>query len=124
MKGETERRTFVDRTIRFFREKSTVSLLTGIAYQATNTLLSLILPYLLITGFGSETNGLLASVSQLFVYLSLLEGGISAAATQALYRPLSAHDKDAVSAVMAATAKSYCRTGIIYIVIVSGIAVL
>ena len=44
----------------------------------------LILPRLFITGYGSEMNGLLSSVSQAYVYVSLIGGGIGTAALQAL----------------------------------------
>lgn len=97
-----------------FHNKSFLNLITGVGYQVINTILGLILPHLFITEFGSETNGLLSSVAQLFIYLELLEGGVSVASTQALYRPLSQDNKGEISAIMAATRRYFYRTGAVY----------
>ena len=51
-------------------------------------ILGFILPRLLITSFGSEVNGLLSTVTQIFAYLALLEAGIGNSAVNALYKPL------------------------------------
>ena len=79
-----------------------------------NTGMSLILPYLFITKFGSETNGLLNSIAQLFVYLELLEAGVGSATIQALYKPIARNDHDSINSILSATKKYYIRTGIIY----------
>ena len=42
-------------------------------------------------------------------YLVLLEAGLGAASTQALYKPLSENDWDKAGSIMSATAKSYRR---------------
>lgn len=51
-------------------------------------ILGFVLPRLLITSFGSEVNGLLSTVTQIFTYLALLEAGIGNSAVNALYKPL------------------------------------
>ena len=51
-------------------------------------IIGIILPRLLITSFGSEINGLLSTVTQIFTYLALLESGIGNSAINALYKPL------------------------------------
>ncbi len=94
--------------------KSVWNLLSGVSYQLINTLLGLVLPYLFITSFGSETNGLLSSVTQLFVYLDLLEAGVGTASLQALYKPLSRDNKDEINGILSATNSYYKKTGIIY----------
>ena len=96
------------------KSKSTVNLLTGLAYQIINTGMSLMLPYLFITKFGSETNGLLNSIAQLFVYLDLLEAGVGSATIQALYKPIACNDHDSINSILSATKVYYIRTGIIY----------
>lgn len=74
------------------------------------------MPYLFITSLGSETNGLLSSIGQLFVYLGLLEAGVGTATLQALFKPVAADDKDGISAILAATNRYYIKTGIYYTV--------
>lgn len=99
-------------------KKSLANLMTGVSYQIINTLLGLVLPYLFITSFGSETNGLLSSITQLFVYVNLLEAGVGAASVQAMYRPLANGDRDGVNGILAATTRFYLRTGILYVLVV------
>ena len=96
---------------------------TAIVYQVINTVMGLVLPYLFITEFGSETNGLLSSVAQLFVYLSLLEGGVGAASTQALYAPIAKFDRKEISSIMAATTQYYRRIAPLYSALVVVLAI-
>lgn len=104
-------------------KRSIVNIITAVSYQAVNTLLGLILPYLFITEFGSETNGLLSSVTQLFVYVNLLEGGVGGATIQALYKPISRKDETNICEIMAATSRYYLKTGFWYGVLVIILAV-
>ena len=95
----------------------------GIISQIVTLLLGILIPRLLIINYGSEVNGLLSSVKQVFVYVSLLEAGIGTAALQALYAPIAADDKEHTSAIMAATDRYYKRTGILYAIAVIALAV-
>ncbi len=101
--------------IRRGRTKSGLNLITGLTHQVINTFLGLVLPYLFITQFGSETNGLLNSIAQLFVYLQILEAGVGAASRQALYKPLANDQRTSVNEILSATSKYYKKTGIIYL---------
>ncbi len=104
------------------KERSKVNMLTGMAYQLVNTLLGLVLPYLFITSLGSEANGLLSSITQLFVYLELLEAGVGGAAQQALYRPLAREDKGGINRILSAMSGYYQKTGGIYALLMTALA--
>lgn len=95
-------------------EKSFKIFCFGVISQIVTLLLGIIIPRLVIVNFGSDVNGLLSSVKQIFVYVSLLEAGIGTAALQALYAPIAADDKAQISGIMAATDRYYKRTGIFY----------
>lgn len=86
----------------------------GVISQITTLLLGIILPKLLIVNYGSEVNGLLSSIRQIFVYVALLEAGIGTASLQALYEPVAKGDARRASEIMAATDHYYKRTGLIY----------
>ena len=86
----------------------------GILYQVVTMFLGIVIPKLLIVSYGSEVNGLLSSVRQVFVYVALLEAGIGTASLQALYEPIVAGNHERVSQIMAATDRYYKRTGFIY----------
>lgn len=86
-------------------------MISGILSQAVTLALGIVLPYLLIGGFGSEVNGLLSSIRQIFVYVALLEAGVGTAALQALYNPVVTGNKEKVCQIMAATDRYFRRTG-------------
>ena len=86
----------------------------GLIAQVITLLLGIIIPKLLIVSYGSEVNGLLSSVRQIFVYVALLEAGIGTASLQALYAPMAKGDHKKTSEIMAATDHYYKRTGVLY----------
>ncbi len=90
------------------------NILYGILSQVITMGISIIVPRLVLINLGSETNGLLHSISTVFTYLSLLEAGVGKATNQALYKPLASDDKNEINRIMAATNKFYRRTGYIY----------
>lgn len=80
--------------------------------------LGLIVPRLVLLNLGSESNGLLSSVTSMLSYMSLLEAGVGTATLNALYKPLSERNHDAINGIMSATNHFYRRTGYIYLVLV------
>ena len=84
----------------------------------------LILPKLFIVGYGSEMNGLLSSINQVYVYVSLIGGGIGTASLQALYKTVAADDCRATNAVLAATHHIYKRAGAVYFSLVILLSIL
>ena len=75
------------------------NLLSGIAYQVILIVIGFLLPRLYLENFGSEVNGVLSTIKQIFVYLSLLEAGIGLATTQALYKPVAQRDHAKAGAI-------------------------
>ncbi|MCI6996814.1 MAG: sugar isomerase [Eubacterium sp.] len=86
----------------------------GVIAQVVTLILGIVIPKLLIVSYGSEVNGLLSSIRQVFVYVALLEAGIGTASLQALYKPMAEDDHQRTSEIMAATDHYYKRTGILY----------
>ncbi|MCQ2420441.1 MAG: sugar isomerase [Clostridia bacterium] len=96
------------------KKRSQKIFISGLLSQIVTLLLGIIIPRLVIVSYGSEVNGLLSSVRQIFVYVALLEAGIGTASLQALYAPIAAGDHAQVSSIMAATDRYYKRTGTLY----------
>ena len=67
---------------------------------------------------GSEANGFMASITQIFVYMSILEAGVGTAAIQALYKPIGLDDKHKINGILSATSKYYKKTGKYYLLAV------
>lgn len=95
--------------------KITYNLILGIGSELLTILLGIIVPRLILTSYGSETNGLLSSVTQIYSYVALLEAGIGTAAVQAMYQTIGKNDRDRTNAIMAATNRYYHRTGLLYL---------
>lgn len=104
--------------------KSVKNIFWGIFGQVITMVIGLILPRLRIASFGSEVNGLLSSVQQVYVYLALLEAGVGATSLQALYGPVAKEDRDNINGIMAATHGYYLKTGFIYLIAVLAFAVI
>ena len=99
------------------------NLISSLVYQVVLIALSFLLPRLYLENFGSEVNGVLSTIKQIFVYLFLLEAGVGLATTQALYKRIGEKDYKSANEVLSATNLYYKRTGIIYLAIVLLIAV-
>lgn len=97
------------------RKKIKLNLLLGIVSQLVTIVLGILLPRLVLKSYGSEVNGLLSSVTQIYSYIAIVEAGVGGATIQALYRTLSRQDREATNAVLAATNKYYHKSGIIYL---------
>ena len=98
------------------------NLLSGILYQVVLIVLSFLLPRLYLENFGSEVNGVLQTIKQIFTYMCLLEAGIGLATLQALYKPVAEKNNDRVSSIISATHNYYVKIGFVYAAIVLVIA--
>ena len=93
------------------------NVVSSVIYQFVLISLSFILPRLYLENFGSEVNGVLSTIKQIFAYMLLLEAGVGLATTQALYKRMGSKDYKSASAVLSATNAYYIKTGIIYLCI-------
>lgn len=86
--------------------------------------LGFVVPRIFISNYGSDINGLLSTLGQVFTYLALLEAGISQAAKMALYKPL--HDKslEDISKVSSVARGYYRRISIFYIAAVIVVSII
>lgn len=105
------------------RKRSFLNIVIGIGSQIISIALGIIIPRLFLMSFGSEMNGFLNSITQIFAYFALLEAGVGAATLQALYGPIAKNDEMGISGIMAATDHYYKKTGILYFVAVLALAI-
>ncbi|NGM84595.1 sugar isomerase [Paenibacillus sp. 7124] len=104
-------------------KRSFLNISIGLLSQLVTIALSFFIPRLIMLNYGSEANGLVASITQIIAYLSLLEAGVGAASIQALYRPISKNDRSKINDILAATSIYYKKTGLYYFAAVVLIAV-
>ncbi len=97
------------------RKRSVYNTLTDLFTQLLSMAFAVIVPRFFVLGYGSEINGLLQSVNQVFGFFTLLEAGVGALALQALYRPVAENDRNRISAVLAATDRQYKKVAAAYL---------
>lgn len=90
------------------KSKLIKNITTGFGGQFIAIILGLIVSRLFITSYGSDVNGLLGTITQIFTYVALLEAGIGQAARNLLYKPFHEKDAKGISEV-ASIAESYFR---------------
>lgn len=100
-----------------------LNIFSSLLLQAVSGVCGLILPRFVLARFGSEVNGLSASVSQILGYTVLLEGGIGGVMRAALYKPLVHRDMDEVSGIYHQIRLSFRRISYIFIVFACLLAV-
>ena len=105
-------------------KRSAYNIIFGIINQAVMIAAGILLPRLVLTNLGSESNGLLNSVNQIFTYFSLLEAGVGTATLQALYATVGSDDRDSINGILAATDRYYKRTGLVYLIAFLALAII
>lgn len=93
------------------RKEVLATVISNLALQAVTALCGFVLPPMVVRAFGSEVNGMVSSITQFIAYLNIVEAGIGAASTAALYKPLAGGDTDGVSGILSATRLFYLRSG-------------
>ncbi len=78
-----------------------------------------VLPKVMLNVFGSEINGLVSSIHQFILYISLVEAGLSGATVYSLYKPLAENDIHSVNRVITAAKNFYFKTGYLFLALVT-----
>lgn len=90
--------------------------------QIVTLVVGFIVPRTIIACYGSDVNGLVASLTQIVGYFSLVEAGISAAAVFALYAPLAEKNTSQISIIVSAAKRFYYRSGWLFVALVACLA--
>lgn len=98
--------------------KNTLNIVIGVISQLIILGMGLIVPRVILTHYGSDTNGLTNTITQIFTYMALLQAGIAQAAKNALYKPIQDGDKHQISVVLSSAKLYYKKITIIYACIV------
>ena len=100
--------------------RTKLNIAASVLLQVVSGVCGLILPRFILRSFGSEVNGLVASVGQLLSYAVLLEGGIGGVMKAALYKPLANEDDAGISGIFYQIRRTFRKISIVFI----GLAVL
>ncbi len=89
------------------KKKLSRNLIFTLGVYAFLLILNIGVSKIVLISYGSEVNGLLASVNQIYTYIALLEAGIGTATITALYAPFSKNDKEGINRVCSASVLYY-----------------
>lgn len=96
------------------KKNITKNLLISFLGQIIIIVLGFVLPRIILKNYGSDTNGLTSTITQIFTYLALFEAGISQATKNALFRPINDNDREKMSEIVATSKKQFGRVSLLY----------
>lgn len=96
----------------------------ALLYQAILVVSGFVLPRCILHFYGSEINGLIASITQVLSFINICDLGISAVVSSALYAPLANRDYTQVSKVFVFAKKFFRIIGFILVAYVVVLMVL
>lgn len=85
---------------------------SAIVNQLVNLVCGFILPRLIISNYGSATNGLVTSITQYLAFFAMMEMGVGAVVRSSLYKPLAENDGEAISRVLISSKRFFSRLGV------------
>lgn len=75
-----------------------------------------IVPKIIISCYGSETNGLISSITQFLSYIALLDSGFTAVVKSQLYKPIADKNKNKVASILKSADRFFKNIAFIFIV--------
>ncbi|MCR5832937.1 MAG: polysaccharide biosynthesis C-terminal domain-containing protein [Candidatus Saccharibacteria bacterium] len=91
------------------------NVVTTLALQIVTIISGFIIPKLILSTFGSETNGLISSLQQFLNYIALVEGGLNGVIMANLYKPLVAKDYKKVSSIIKTSNSFFKKISIVFV---------
>lgn len=104
------------------KQRALFNAIVGVCSQLIIVVLGFVIPKIMMDSYGSDVNGLVNSITQIFGYLSLLEAGMLTAATNAYYKPLAQNNDENVSIVASISKAYYKKISYIYFYLVVGLS--
>lgn len=96
------------------KSKLVKNVIFGFGGQVVVIVLGIIVSRIMLTSYGSDVNGLISTVTQIFTYMALLEAGIGQATRNALYKPVLEGDRDGCSYVASVSRRYFRRITVFY----------
>ena len=92
-------------------KKSLKNLIFNVFQQLIGILTGFLLPPLIISNYGSSTNGLIQTIKQIVSYAQTTGAGIASASTYVMYEPIAKKQYKKLSGIFNATKKMFIKAG-------------
>ena len=96
-------------------KKAIINIISSLSLQIVTILCGFIVPRLIISTFGSNVNGLIASITQFLGYITLLESGFGPVVKSILYKPIASKDKTEIEKILKASEKFFRTISYIFV---------
>ncbi len=96
-------------------KKALYNIISNLILQVIIIVYGFIVPKIIINYFGSDVNGLIASITQFLAYISLLESGFGPVVKATLYKPIAKKDNNAIAGILKTSEKFFRRIALIFI---------
>ncbi len=100
------------------------NVVSSLILQAVNIVSNFIIPRLIIASFGSEMNGLAASLTQFLNVVSLFEGGLNGVVMASLYKPLYDKDYQKVGSIIKTSIRFFRKISLAYALYAALVAII
>ena len=104
-------------------KKALYNIITNLILQFIIVLYGFIVPKIIISRFGSNTNGLISSITQFLAYITLLESGFGPVVKATLYKPIANNDKVKIKSILKTAEKFFRTIAIIFFIYIIILAV-
>ena len=105
------------------RKKAIRNIFFSFVLEAFALVSGFIIPRLIISTFGSETNGLLNSIASFIGYVGLLQSGMGSVAKASLYKPLAEKNTNMINTLVATIESFFRKIALITVVYVSVLSI-
>lgn len=98
-------------------KKAIYNAATSIILTLLNGLFSILIIQKVVLQYGSDFNGLNATVSQFVNFLLVIEGGFTLATTVALFSPLETSNVSLINKILSASNKNFKKIGLLFFIV-------
>lgn len=85
---------------------------------------TLLVSRLILSVYGSEYNGLVSSLTQLFLMMGILRSGLYGPMRNALFKPLASHDSQKINGILNATSRYMHKLSIVVAAFILAVAII
>lgn len=106
------------------KKKAFINTVFSMLLEIITIIAGFILPRLFIGRFGSETNGLISSITSFIGYITLLQSGVGSVAKAAMYKPLANEDHDKLCLIVRTVENFFRKIALITVLYIAVLAIL
>lgn len=96
-------------------KKALKNIVFSILQQIVTIICGLIVPRLIIKKYGSDINGIIASITQFLAYITLLESGMGPVVKSILYKPIAEKNKEEIEQILKQSENFFHKISYIFI---------